>query len=331
MSCEKPGTKSDPQSVTDNVKGDGVFIINEGNFMAGNGSLSFYSYNSKTLYNDIFFQANGKLLGDVPYSMTISGEKGYIVVNNSGKIEIVDINTIKVINTISGLVSPRRILPVSNSKAYVSSLYSNSLSIIDLQKGMVNGSINIRRSSEAMVLSGSKVYVSSWYNGKHIMVLNAITDKVTDSIEVAPEPESMILDKNNKLWVLCSGGYSGNNMAELVLINTSTDKIEKEFVFPSKSRYPTGIQINTGRDTIYYVDNGLRRMSILDSALPAEPFKQPNGRLIYKLGVDIRNGRLFYTDAVDYQQKGYVLQLNAKGFLTDSCKGDIIPGSFCFK
>ena len=36
------------------LSGDGVFIINEGNFRGGNGSLSFYSYDSSKIYNDLF-------------------------------------------------------------------------------------------------------------------------------------------------------------------------------------------------------------------------------------------------------------------------------------
>ncbi|MBA4321957.1 MAG: cell surface protein [Odoribacter sp.] len=331
ISCEKAGPESDIGSVEDCVKGDGVFIINEGNFMAGNGSLSFYSYTSGELYNDIFYRANGRKLGDVPYSMIISGDRGFIVVNNSGKIEIVNKNSVKVLNTISGLISPRKILPVNNEKAYVSSLYSNSVSIINLTTGAVSGSVNIRRSSEAMVLLSDKAYISSWYKGKDIIVVNTTTDKVIDSIAVAPEPESMVLDKNNKLWILCSGSYAGDIFAELLSVNTLTNEIEKKFVFPSKLIYPSSLQINGTRDTLYFVENGLWRMSIQASALPGKPFKPANGRLIYKLGVDPRNGRIFYTDALDYQQKGYLLQLNQEGMPVDSCRGDIIPGSFCFK
>jgi YVTN family beta-propeller protein len=299
--------------------------------MKGNGSLSFYSYGKGQLFNDIFYQANNRILGDVPYSMAISGDYGYIVVNNSGNIEVINKNTIKVLKTISGLVSPRNILLINNLKAYVSSLYSNSLSIIDLQTNTVTGSINLRRTSEAMVLAGNKAYVSSWSFGKDIMVINTNTDKVIDSIRVVTEPESMVIDKDNKLWILCSGGYTGQILAELIVVNTTTNAIEKHFVFSSKSSYPSGLQINGTKDSLYYIDNGLWKMSILSSALPGVPFKTAGNRSIYKLGVDQRNQRVFFTNAMDYQQKGFVLQLNSGGKLIDSCSSDIIPGSFCFK
>jgi hypothetical protein len=330
-SCKKTIQEPDPDSIEANLKGEGVFIINEGNFMAGNGKLSFYSYSSGKIYNDIFSKANGRPLGDVPNSMTIYGNKGFIVVNNSGKIEVVDINNLQSLKTISGLTSPRNILVINSEKAYVSSLYSSSVTILNLQTFTVSGSISIRRSSEAMALAGNKAFISSWSQGKEIIVLNVSTDRVTDSIRVTPEPESMVIDKNNKLWILCSGGYTGQILAELIVVNTQTNLIEKEYVFPSKLSYPTGLQINKTRDTLYYVENGLWRMSIQSAALPDKPFKKCANRFIYKLGVDPRYGRIFYTDALDYQQKGYIFQISSQGNIIDSCKTEIIPGSFCFK
>lgn len=330
-SCRKSDLATDLTPVEESLKGEGVFVLNEGNFTKGNGSLSYYSYGTGKIYNDIFYQANNRILGDVPYSMTISGDNGYIIVNNSGNIEVVNKNSIKSVTTITGLVSPRNILIVSNSKAYVSSLYSNSIAIIDIQTNTVSGSINLKHTSEAMILSGNNVYVSTWSSGKDIMVINKTTDKVIDSIRVAPEPESMVLDKNNKLWILCSGGYTGVALAELIAVNTSTNMIEKHFVFPSKSSYPSGLQLNGTRDSLYYIDNGIWKMSTQSSALPAIPFRSAGRRSIYKLGVDPRNQRLFFTNAMDYQQKGFILQLNSGGRLIDSCLTDIIPGSFCFK
>jgi DNA-binding beta-propeller fold protein YncE len=197
-------TKTDPGPVIEDstglyLKGKGVFIVNEGNFMAGDGSLSFYSYDSSRIYNNIFFSINDRPLGDVPNSMVISGDKAYIVVNNSGKIEVADKNTLHSLKTISGLVSPRNILLINSSKAYVSSLYSKTLMILNLQSNTVSGNINIGRSSEAMVLRGEKAYIACWSSGKEIMVINTNTNKVLDSLEVAPEPERMVVDKNNKL------------------------------------------------------------------------------------------------------------------------------------
>ena len=68
---------------------DGYFVTNEGNFGSGNGSVSFIS-NNGSVQNDVFYNTNMFYLGDVVQSMTTANDKGYIVVNNSGKVEVVD-------------------------------------------------------------------------------------------------------------------------------------------------------------------------------------------------------------------------------------------------
>ena len=146
--------------------------------------------------NDLFYTVNGRPLGDVPNSIIINGDKAYIVVNNSGKIEVVDSTTLASIETISGLISPRYMTVINDNKAYVSSLYSDSVAIINLTNIAISGYINLRRTSEAITLVGNKAFISNWAGGKEVMVINTITDKLIDSIAVGIEPESMVVDRN---------------------------------------------------------------------------------------------------------------------------------------
>jgi YVTN family beta-propeller protein len=222
FSCTK---NPDPQPGTF-LTGSGVFILNEGNFMGGNGSVSFYSYDSSKIYNDLFASVNGRPLGDVPNSMTINGEIACIVVNNSGKIEIINKNTLESIATVSGLNSPRNISFINSKKAYVTSMYSDSVAVLNLTTSSVSGYINLRRHSESIVITGNKAFISDWIGGTEVMVVNTVTDKVTDSIKVGMEPESMVIDKNNTLWVLCNGGWMRSYFAELIGINTSNFDLE---------------------------------------------------------------------------------------------------------
>ena len=103
---------------TENYKG--VFVVNEGGFAKSNGSIGLYKPGEKK-YFDAFKKANSLPLGDVVQSMSLIGTNYYIVVNNSNKIEVVSKKDFKSVSTIS-TPSPRYVLDVSYSKAYVSNL-----------------------------------------------------------------------------------------------------------------------------------------------------------------------------------------------------------------
>lgn len=326
-SCKKNEEKPKGTFLT----GDGVFIINEGNFMGGNGSLSYYSYDSAKIYNDLFLDVNGRPLGDVPNSIGIYGDKAYIVVNNSGKIEVIKKTTLESVKTIPGLISPRNIGFVSASKAYVTSMYSDSLMVLNLNDNSISGYIDLRRSSESIVITGDKAYVANWVGGHEVMVINSATDEVADSIEVGIEPESMVIDKNNMVWVLCNGGWTRENFAELDGINTVSDQIEKHLVFSSKQESPSCLTIDGTGENVYYLEKGVRKMNTTASVLPSEPLIPESVHYFYKLGINPVNNDIFITDAVDYQQRGYLLYYNATGTLVSGQQADIIPGSMCFK
>jgi len=331
VSCENDPGPAFVDFTESIVRGPGIFILNEGNFRAGNGSISFFSYDSSRIMNHLFSKLNKYPLGDVPYSMEILGDKAFIVVNNSDKIEVVKANTLESVKTINGLKSPRFIDFVSNDKAYVTSLWSDLITVIDLNTLSVSGYIDIRRSSEAIAITGFKAFIAHWAGGNEVIVIDTRDNSVADSIIVSHEPESMVVDKNNILWVLCNGGWARENFAELIAISTFTNEIVKRYVFPEITDSPTCLQINKGCDTLYYLDKGVRRMSIDDTALPPAIFIPESDRLLYKLEIFPDNGDIFITDVVDYQSKGYVMRYRRDGSLISVMEADIIPGGMCYK
>ncbi len=110
-------------------------------------------------------------------------------------------------------------------------MYSDSVSILDLKKNKISGFINIHQTSESAVVMGQKAFIANWYGGNEIFVVNTGTDALIDSVEVGKEPESMAIDKNGIIWVLCNGGWKRDTYAELVGINPQTLPFLKDIVF----------------------------------------------------------------------------------------------------
>ncbi|MFN6038266.1 MAG: DUF5074 domain-containing protein, partial [Bacteroidota bacterium] len=304
-------------------------ILNEGNFMASNGSVTRLDLSSGTVINDYFAIQNGGLqIGDVPQSMSEFNGKFYIVINNSGKIIVVDKFNFQNVAQISGLNSPRYILFTSNSRAFVSDLYSNSISVIDLNTNTKVKDINLNGWTEEMIQMYGKVYVTNKQSTK-LYVLNSQTETLEDSLDIGYGAGSIKQDKNGKIWILCSGNQT-NKYAKLVRINPISLSVDTSFIFSSLNNKPYKLAINGQKDILYYLDaGGVYSMNIYGN-LSTAPLISQGQKNFYALGVDPQTGQIYVGDAIDFNQNGVIYRYNSDGSQLDQFNAGIIPGFIFF-
>lgn len=315
----------------------GIFIINEGNYSQGNASLTYFNRDSKIIIEDLFEEINSRPLGDVVQSMAVYENKGYIVVNNSQKVEVVNMTDLKSIGIIDSLTSPRYCIGVNSDKVYISDWFDNNIKVVSTSSFNVSKTISTGQGPEQMLLVNNTLYVANsggFGVDSSITIIDTQTDMVSGSITVGVNPVSLELDANGALWVLCKGDYNGTYTdpnddyhAELIKINTTSNTIEKRFMVGSLGDHPSKLAISKNKDILYFENFGVYRFNIADTALSSNTFISKS---FYGLGVDPQTDYIYGSDPLDYQQKGYVFRYDNNASLIDSFKVGIIPGGFLF-
>jgi len=314
----------------------GVFIINQGTFNSANASLSYFETDSKKLINNLFMGVNKIPLGDVAQSITLWEDKAFIVINNSGVVYCINRKNAQITGKISGLASPRNMLILNSQKAYISDLYDHYISIVNPTTFELTGTIELNRSSEEMVLIGTKAYVANYsaysqdLKNDVVLVVDTETDKLVDTIKVGIEPNSIVADKDNNFWVLCSGGYLNEEFPTLWKLNGLNGEVLHTFTFDVLQSNPSGIKINGLGDQLFFMNKGVYSMSVSDESLPEDPIIVPGGKFFYTMGIDPQNSDIYLSDALDYTQNGLVYRYDVSGTLSDSLEVGIIPGAFGF-
>lgn len=330
--CKKqlpiPVNIEEPKPFDTAISINGVYILNEGNFGWNNASVTYYDAETKSVNENLFQTANGFTLGDVAQDIYIDGDKTYIVVNNSGKIEVVNTADFKSITTISGFNSPRYFLKVNNSTAYVSELYQNKIYIVDLTANAITGSISINGWTEQMQLLQNYVFVQN-ITQNSIYKLDASANQVIDTLQLTKGLNSIELDKNNKLWALCGGDTSV--AGSLYRIDPNAMTIEQSFPFTGNSNFPSYLCFNGTGEEMYYVNGDIYKINISASSLPTQSIISVGNSVVYGLAVHPNSGDIYIADAVDYVQKGTVLRHSNSGSLLHTFKTGVIPSQFVFR
>ncbi len=327
-SCDKAPQMHEITAIPDSTLG-GVFIINEGNYMQGNAELSFLDVGLNQKFDNVFFQANKRKLGDVFQSMNIINGNAYLVINNSSKIEIINPKTFKSIGAIKGLHSPRYIIKTSTNKAYVSDIYDNNIFVIDLSNNQILKKIPLWGWVEEMISINGKTYVTN-LRGSYINIIDENTDQIIDSIETPFAPKNILKDASNHLWVLCGDANASNKKHFIVKIDLEIKLITKQFEIKTPQTNANKLRINAAGNTLFWIDEGVFKMSINDSILPPNPIIDKQQRIFYGLAIDPKYHEIMVSDAKDFNSNSDVYRYDFNGQLLGKFIGGKITSDFYF-
>ncbi|MFO8233962.1 MAG: hypothetical protein R6U04_00965 [Bacteroidales bacterium] len=331
LSCENDKDNDNEMNL------EGIYIVNEGQFGNNNGSISLLDPETYAVSNNYFQQQNDKRsLGDIVQGLSFSSDKGFIVVNNSQKMEIVDKETFETIDVIENLSYPRQFLPVNDEKGYLtdgSSADGNNghILVIDLESYEISDSIEVGKGPESMLHLDDKMFVTNaggYLIGNTVSIINVNTDEVEENIEVHDVPTDIIADKNNDIWVYCKGDYQTGDEGELVKISND-DYTTQSFPIGNIASYGNYLlAIDSDKESFYYVGSaGIYNMNIDESEAPGEPVIE---ELPYGLDVNPANGDIYCLTS-DSESKGNALKYNQEYELVDSIQVGYGPNAVVFE
>lgn len=316
----------------------GMFILNEGGFMAGNASVTFAG-NDGVTENGVFSAVNGRALGDTGQDIKLKGDLAYIVLNVSNKVEIVNRYTFESLATVTtGLDNPRYIA-FSGNNAYVTNwgdptdTTDDYVAVVSLSSNTVTTSIPVAEGPEKIVEANGELYVShkgGYGFGNTITVINASANAVTATIPVGDVPNNMAV-YNGSLFVMCEGMPSWSSSPSgggIYVVGLSDNAVDNSFLFGFEN--PGNLTIENG--VLYYtIDSGVYSMDANATVVPDAPVFTVNDQGVYGVyGMAVHDGKIYVADAGDYNSNGKVLVYALTGGSPQIIDTGVIPSGFAF-
>ena len=302
ISCTSEYEETIPEITYQN----GLLITNEGNFGSPNADVTFITKDLSLMQNDIYKANNNKEnLGDVLQTMVLNGDKAYLLLNNSNKIQIVDRYSFKKAGEITAQLNNPRYMAIANGNLYVSNDKYNGAKFVNVYKLSDNSfvkKIDFASTStvERVVEAGGNIFVqnASYGFGNTITKINTTTNAIEGTPTPMPNGDiTKTITYNSNVYVIAQGTadsyiYQINPAGSIVKTTTLTGIANA-----------TNLQIDGGR--FYFTSsNKVYSMDMNATAAPTNPIitAVDGGANFTLYGFSVIDGRIFTSDVKGFTQ-----------------------------
>ncbi len=303
-SCERGG--EDPDDTFDNLKG--LFVVCEGTYGNADGDITFYNTDDGSLVKSLYYAANQRDAGDVVQSFEIADTLGFIVVNNSQKIIVVNMRDFRHVTTITGFSYPRSIVRADKKTLYVANgngFADNYIYRIDLEKLEKSDSLEVATGPEALVMAGNRLFASlsgGWNNdGSTVLEIDAVNLTIVKGYETGLCPVDLAVGSGGEVWAYCKGVADYSNYPEvsytgmgLSRINPTSGNVSTIPFTAMLAQGTNNLAASKDGSTIYFINDALYAMASSATALPAEKLVEGS---FYAVEVDPKSGDLVALDS----------------------------------
>ncbi|MDE6612047.1 MAG: YncE family protein [Muribaculaceae bacterium] len=327
----------------------GFYVLNEGMMGLNKATIDYFDYVTARYARNIYPSRNPSVvmeLGDTGNDIAVYGDRLYIVVNGSHKVEVCDAVTAERIGQVD-IDSPRCIVFEGNY-AYVSSAVggtgdNGSVVRINLSTLKADATVSVGLMPEEMVVVDGRLYVANSQNygvgrfDNTISVVDLASFTFDSSITVGVNLHHLRLDGQGNMWVNSRGNYY-DEAANLYKLTRTGDTYGNPVAFDIDC---TNFAIS-GDKLYYYTSvydanwNAVYTYGTIDTATGAI-----GGSFItdgtaseittpYCIAIQPYNGDIFITDAKNYTSSGRLYCYNKAGELKWSVTTGDLPGHIAF-
>jgi len=305
-----------------------IYVLSEGLFNLNNSTLSRYTVAEGGLVTDYFRKINRRGLGDTANDMAVYGSKLYVVVNVSGQVEVIDMQSGKSVRQIplqseNGSSRQPRFIAFHKNKAYVCS-FDGTVARIDTTSLAIDAYTKVGRNPDGICVQNDKLYISnsggldSPNYDNTVSVIDIASFSEIKKIPVGKNPGKIAADKYGNVYAVVRGDLTKNE-SRFVRINAQTDAIEA-----SIEEQVLSFDINHDTDLAYLYSydynqktSGIKVYNMQTNQLEKTNFITDGTQIHTPYGIFVNpySGNIYITDAYDYKVTGDVLCFNPQGQL----------------
>lgn len=336
----------------------GFYLLNQGNMGSNKCTLDYYDYTEGMYIRNIYPERNPSVvmeLGDVGNDMGIYGNKLYVVVNCSNKVDVLDARTAVSIKSID--IPNCRYVRFHRGKAYISS-YVGPVQVdptsprgavfeLDTLSLSITRSVTVGYQPEQMAFDGNYMYVanSGGYRPPEydntLSVIDLSSFAQVGYVTVAPNLQLVHRDAYGRLWVSSRGNYT-TLPAQLHLLEKQSGEefytLSRTFPYcvsamaeHNNALYFIGTEWNDYTQTSISTYGALDLRTLTEYPLGfITDGTQTRIQRPYALAVNQANGDIFVTDAKNYVSSGTLYCYDNMGLLKWTVTTGDIPAAITF-
>ncbi|MBV8328744.1 hypothetical protein [Chryseobacterium sp.] len=308
---------SSDNNVDDNTVfyGNGFLIANEGKYGTPSAEVTFVTPDLALKQDNIFsFNNGGAKLGDVLQSISVYGDKAYLLLNNSNKIQIVNRGDFKANGEITAQLNNPRYMAFANNNIYVTNdKYQGDkyVSIYKVSDRSFVKKITFTDAVERIVEAQGNIFVqnASFGFGNKITMINTSTNDIQTTITLPNGNINKIIANNQNVYAVAAGTTDS-----YIYQISGTGNITKTTTLTGIAN-AKNLEISNGK---YYFTSGknVYKMDMTATAAPTSPlFTVANGVDQYSplYGFSVVNDMIFTSDSNGFTQASTIVVYNTLG------------------